>query len=497
MNTARRTLKVLGIGLLALTTIFAIAVAWPSPSAPLPDGEQDRFIANVRIVDVETGTVGDITRLRITDGRIAAIGAQLQPAGTEKILNGKGGYLIPGLWDMHVHTFQSSPQVHFPLWIANGVTHVRDMMDCPGSADSLIACQADKARWNEEVQAGRMAAPTVVEPASFYLASPDLTPRQAADRVADYDERGLGAIKIYNQLSRDAFHAAAQESEKRDLRLVGHLPQAVSLEEALAAGQDSFEHAHLLPRACFNEAADWRSGMLSGLSAMELSERIVEGYDVERCDKLVADFAASGAYYVPTHVTREDDVRALDSSPAPDAALDYLDPLSAWAWNDDQAAMRGAFPGQRGAQVARRYFAHGLRLTGKAHAGGVRILVGTDTIAGGLRYHDELAHLVATGMTPAEVLRAATLEAARYTGLSGEAGSIAIGKRADLVLLAENPLVDIANTRAIRAVIQDGRLYDQYLLSDLSAFARDQANAPHNWAKLLWGFARSSVNSEM
>lgn len=497
MTVFRRILKALGIGLVALPVLFAVAVAWPAPIAPLPDSGQARLIANVRIIDIEKGTIGQVTRLRISDGRIAAIGPDLRANGGEPVFDGKGGYLIPGLWDMHVHTFQSSPQTHFPLWIANGVTQVRDMMDCPGTADSLIACHADKLRWNIEVASGRMAAPTIVETASFYLASPKLTPQQASERVAEYNARGLPAIKVYNQLSSTAYHAAARESAERNLRLVGHLPQAVSLKEALAAGQYSFEHAHLLPRACFARDAQRRSGALSGLSPTTLLETIVAEYDPQGCDALLAAFAATGAWYVPTLVTREDDVRAFDTGGSASPALDYLDPLSAWAWNDDQGALRIAHPGKRGERAVRLYFAHGLRLTGKAHDAGVRILVGTDTIAGGLRYHDELAHLVAAGMTPAEVLRAATIEAALYAGKDRDSGTIAIGKRADLVLLAADPLTDIANTRSIRAVVQNGRLYDQNRLEELDAFARRQAWAPHNWAKLLWGFARSSVNAEM
>lgn len=371
------------------------------------------------------------------------------------------------------------------------------MMDCPGLKDSLIACRADKLRWNQDVASGQMAAPTIVETASFYLSDPELTPRQVVARVAEYDARGLTAIKVYDPLSSEAYRAAAHESRRRGLRLVGHLPQSVSLAEALAAGQDSFEHAHLLPRSCFEDAAQWQVGALSKLSPTARLSAIIEGYDPQRCEDIVTQLASSSAWYVPTHVTREDDVRAFDEDGSTSKALDYLDPLSRWAWNDDQSALRAAYPDRSGKRALYRYFAHGLQLTGKAHQAGVRILVGTDTIAGGLRYHDELAHLITAGMTPAAALRAATIEVARYAGEGDVAGTIAIGKRADLVLLAHNPLTSIAQSRSVRAVIQNGRLYDQGKLRNLDTFARNQARAPHNWAKLLWGFARSSINSEM
>jgi imidazolonepropionase-like amidohydrolase len=200
---------------------------------------------------------------------------------------------------------------------------------------------------------------------------------------------------------------------------------------------------------------------------------------------------------VPTHVTREEDARATDPAFSGDDRFAYLDPLSRWAWRDDLSGTRSRYPLEAGSRALRAYFDHGLRLTGEAHAAGVGILVGTDTVLGGFRYHDEMAHLVRAGLTPAEVLRAATLDAARYAGEEFSSGSVTVGKRADLVLLDANPLEDIANTRRIRAVVQGGRLYDRGRIDALLAFVRDEAEAPHNWAKLLWGFARSSVRGEL
>ena len=200
---------------------------------------------------------------------------------------------------------------------------------------------------------------------------------------------------------------------------------------------------------------------------------------------------------MPTHVTREEDARAGDPSFVDDPRLAYLDPLSRWAYRDDLGGTTGAFPGSRGTKALQDYFALGLALTGEAHARGVRVLVGTDTAIGGFRYHDELEHLARAGLSPADVLRAATLEAARYSGQDATAGSIAVGKRADLVLLAADPLEDIANTRRIRAVVHGGRLYDRSALDAQLAFVKGQAGAPHMWAKLVWGFLRSSVSAEL
>ena len=493
----RSFVKTLGLVIAAFVALFFVAVAKPERAAPLPEHGQDRLIINARIVDVANGTTSEVTNVRIRGGTIVEIGKSLSATPEESVLDGAGGYLIPGLWDMHVHTFQSSPQMHFPLWIANGVTHVRDMMGCPQESDTLVACARDKRRWNGQIAKGNLAAPRIVETVSFYLEGDDLTPAEAGRLVRRYSDRGLDAIKVYNRLTRPAYHAAARAARSRNLRVVGHLPKAVSLEDAIAAGQSSFEHAHLLPRHCFDRAQEWRSGKLDDLPPTDLIETIVSEYDPATCETAFAALRDAGSWYVPTHVTREEDARAGDPAFVNDPRLDFLDPLLRWAWNDDLSATRSRYAGVHGERALRAYFSHGLRLTGEAHDAGVNVLVGTDTAIGGFRYHDELAHLVKAGMTEGEVLKAATLDAARYAGMDDVAGSITVGKRADLVLLSANPLHDIANTRKIRAVVQSGRLYDRKQLDQLLAFARNQARSPNIWAKLLWGFARSSVTGDL
>lgn len=504
MNTgsevAVRAIKTISMAFAALAGMallgFFALVLWPSDDAPLPDQDRNRVIVGVRVVDVVAGATGPLVSVEIRDGKIATIGTEPLPGNIPRV-DGQGAFLVPGFWDMHVHSFQASPQMHFPLWIANGVTSVRDMMDCPGERDSLIACAADKRRWNTSVAAGQLAAPRIVETASYYFENTDLLPADARTRVRAYKARGLDAIKVYNRLSPASYRALAAEARSQQLRLVGHLPKAIELGEAIDAGQVSFEHARVLPNHCFARAEEWRRGALDVMAPTALAEMIVAGYDSSRCNAAFTRMRQAGAWYVPTHVTREEDARARDPSFTDDPRLAYLDPLSRWAWNDDLAGTRTLYPGERGESALRRYFEHGLRLTGAAHKAGVGILVGTDTAIGGVRYHDEMTLLVRAGLAPADVLRAATIDAARYAGLAGSSGSVTVGKRADLVLLDANPLDDIANTRRIRAVIQDGRLYDRARLDGLMTFVRVQSASVHNSAKLLWSFARSSVRSDL
>lgn len=492
----KTAVQLFAVGLGALIFIFAAAVLWPVSVAPLPSAARAYVIEDVRIIDVETGQAGAPIDVVVRDGVIAAIGSA--PARAQAVrVDGRGGYLVPGYWDMHTHGFQLSPQMHLPLFVANGVTSVRDLMDCPEPQDSLIACVGDKRRWNRAVEAGRMAAPRVVEVASYYLEGPELTPAEVSARAAVYDARGVDALKVYNRLAGPAYRRAALEARARGLRLVGHLPKAVALDEAVAIGQASIEHAHAFARHCFDRAADWRAGRLDALTPTAFAEAVVAGHRPAACRRAFAAMRSAGTWYVPTHVTREEDARASDAAFVGDPRLAYLDPLSRWAYRDDLTGTVDAYPNERGRRALNAYFRHGLRLTGDAHRAGVRILVGTDTAIGGFRYHDEMAHLVRAGLTPAAVLKAATIDAARYARLDAESGSVEIGKRADLVLLDANPLSNIAHTRRIRAVFLNGRLYDRAGLDALLEFTRSQASALHNWVKLLWGFAGSSVTADL
>lgn len=492
----KRLLKVLAALVLVPAALFTAALLWPLSAPPLPEPGNSRVIVNARVVDVALGLVSEPTTVTVRNGTITAIGEAPRDT-TLPVLDAGGRWLLPGFWDMHTHALQLSPQLQFPLMLANGITGTRDMMDCPQATDPLIACVADKRRWTAQAIAGQQVAPRFVQIASFYFEGPALAPDTAAQRARVYSARGVDTLKVYNRLRADTYQRLAIEARQLHRPLVGHLPRAVPLEDALQAGQRSFEHAHLFVRHCFDNAAAWRGGALDGEDPTALSERMVGGYQPSVCNHAFALMQASGAAFVPTHVTREEDARARDPAFVDDPRLAYLDPLSRWAWRDDLTATADRYPGRRGQDALKVYFDHGLALTGAAHRAGVTVLVGTDTALGGFRYHDELQWLRQAGLSQAEVLRAATLHAARHLDLQARHGSVDIGNVADLVLLDGNPLQDIANTRRVHAVLLAGHLYDRPRLDALLAYARAQARSPAVMARLLWGFITSPVSAEL
>ncbi|HDS1533731.1 TPA: amidohydrolase family protein [Stenotrophomonas maltophilia] len=492
----RRLLRALLAALPVLPLAFVAALLWPLRGAPLPEAGNSRVIANVRVVDIARGQASEPTTVTVRNGLITAIGEDAHDAALP-VLDGGGRWLLPGFWDMHTHALQLSPQLQFPLMLANGITGTRDMMDCPQTTDPLIACVADKRRWTAQAIAGQQVAPRFVQIASFYFEDPSLAPDAAAARARTYSARGVDALKVYNRLRADTYQRLATEAQQLRRPLVGHLPRAVPLEDAMQAGQRSFEHAHLFVRHCFENAAAWRGGALDGEDPNKLAERMVASHQPALCNKAFGLMQASGAAFVPTHVTREEDARSRDPAFINDPRLAYLDPLSRWAWRDDLQATVARYPGPRGETALKAYFEHGLALTGAAHRAGVPVLVGTDTGLGGFRYHDELQWLRHAGMSRADVLRAATLQAARHLQLQASHGSVEVGKAADLVLLDGDPLQDTANTRRIHAVLLAGHLYDRPRLDALLAYARSQARSPAVMARLLWGFLTSPVSAEL
>jgi imidazolonepropionase-like amidohydrolase len=492
-----RVLKAIGALLLLILLMFLAALAWPRSAAPLPDRAPLLFIDGARIVDVESGIAGEPTRLLVREGRISAIDADLVAPTDARRIDARGQWLIPGLWDMHSHSFRVSPQLHLPLQIANGVTAVRDMMGCPGASDPLLACHADKARWSRAAAAGTLASPRFIGDASFYYNDAALTPRAVAERAAIDKASGVTLLKAYNHLSLPAWRALIAAGRRHKLPVVGHLPKAVPLAEAVRAGQQSFEHGRIFIEGCAVEAAAWQSGALDTLSQPLRIQRLLDGRDAAGCAAIMAEMAARKTAFVPTLVTREEDARARDPVFTGDPRLRYADPLSRWAYRDDAAATASAFSTAADQALLAALLKQAQADALAAHRAGIPVLVGSDTIIAGLRYHDEMALLVDAGLTPAEVLRAATLDAARFAGMEGDFGTVAIGKRADLVLLNANPLSDIGATRKIGAVLLNGHLFDRAKIDALHEYVETQANHVGNWAHMLWGFIASPASSSL
>jgi len=463
----------------------------------------------VTIVDVERGGLVPNQTVVVDQGRIAAAGPEssIEPPANALTVDAHGRFLMPALWDMHAHIHAIAPLLDLPLYIAYGVTNVRDMQGCPKPGDPFIACSDEKRRLTEEAQEGRVVSPRVIASTSFMANGPGMldrlsgvpayfgtaTPDEARAFVRHFAAQGVDAIKVYDRIPREAYFALVAEARALGLEVVGHRPLAVSAIEAAAAGQRSIEHARVLLHESFPGSDELRGAAGAG-RWREDRRRMVDEHDSTMAQAIFAAFVEHGTWYVPTHLTRWVDAYADDPAVREDSLLRYLHPLMKWQWLEDVNATLARDSSAEARQAYRDFYHKGLALTGAAHRAGVGILAGTDYIVAGADVHRELANLVEAGLSPAEALRSATLNPAAYSGRERDYGSIQPGRVADLILLEADPLSDIRNTRQIAAVMFNGNLYDRNALDGLQTLVRQRAQSWTVACKILWRFIRSPAN---
>jgi imidazolonepropionase-like amidohydrolase len=396
----------------------ALAITALLIAIPLAASAQTRAIAftDVTVIDATGAPAQAAMTLVVRNGRIETIGrtGRVTVPAEAQVVRGRGKYLIPGLWDMHVHLTEKDLG---PL-VANGVTGVRDMGNALADVDA----------WRGRINGRALVGPRIFRVGPI-LNGQEFGPAQlaiqtdAAARTAVrvLKKAGVDAIKLHNQLPRDAYFALADEARKLSIPFVGHVPQSVTPSEASSAGQASLEHIQTL---------------FEGQSPLKPDSE----------PQLFALFVKNGTAYDPTLVAYRGSTEARNVDP--ELVRRYPDLL----------------PGRQ------RLFARFLELVGMMNRAGVTLLTGTDLsgfkwISPGASLHDELALFVDAGLTPMQALQAATRNPAHV--LRVEAGTIEVGKHADLVLLDANPFDDIKNTRSIEAVVLDGRLFERSRLDAL------------------------------
>ena len=494
----KRALRIALLILVALVALFAIGVAWPEPRLEAVRTREPFAIAGVNVIDVRAGAVVPGRTVLVENGRIRAIGSEV-PRGIRTI-DGRGRYLLPALWDMHAHVYAVSPLLDLPLYLAYGVTNVRDMQGCPQPGDPFIACPEDKRRWTAEALSGARVGPRIVASTSWMANGPGMvrrlgdvppyfdtaTPEQARRFVRHFAGK-VEAIKVYDRIPLDSYRALADEARRQKLDVVGHRPYAVSAVEA-SANQKSIEHARFLLHESFAGSAELRT---RGTAWREDRRRMLDEHDPRMARGIFAAMKRNGTWYVPTHLTRWSDAYADHASVREDPLLRYLHPLMKRQWLEDVDELIAEDPSPAARETYRRFYRKGLELTGDAHRAGVKILAGTDYIVAGADLHRELQHLAAAGLPPADVLRAATLSPAQYFGLDAQYGTVETGKVADLVLLTANPLTDIRHTQRIDTVVFNGNVYDRAALDRIDAHVRRQARSWTAGCKMIWRFVKN------
>lgn len=418
-------------------------------------------ITGVTVVDTAGGPSRPGMTVLVEGERIGAVARDGQvdlPHGTQ-LVDGRGKYVIPGLWDMHVHW--NEPR-YLALFTANGVTGAR-----------IMAGDARHLEQRRQISDGALVGPRLViggpivdGPQPFWpgsiAVSSEADGRAAVRRT---QEEGYDFVKVYSLLPRDAFLALADEGRKRGIALAGHVPNSVRVAEASIAGMRSIEHL---------------TGMLLAVSSVESelrrefsAKRMLETYDARKAASLYATLKAHGTWQVPTFTVlhAEAYVKELSNDPRLRYMPSWVRTLWATATAREVTAEQTA--------NRRRFFDRRLQLAGEMHRAGVGILAGSDVLNPycfpGFSLHDELEWLVKAGLHPLAALQTATLNPAVFMGREKDLGTVEAGKLADLVLLDGDPTLDIRNTRRIAAVVSAGRLHSRTdldtMLAEIEALA--------------------------
>jgi len=421
------------------------------------------------IIDVTGAVPRRDATVVITGDRISAIGDNISvPAGAQ-VVDASGKFLIPGLWDMHVHWYLRDT---FTLFIANGVTSVRQMF---GNSDLL--------RWREQIAKGSLLGPRTVVASPIIDGPEPIWPNSIAVRneeegrkaVRRVKQWGADFVKVYALLPRDAYFGIADEAKQQGITFAGHVPNSVSPAEASDAGQKSIEHLTGILIACSDKETELRDKLVKADSP-EARGRVqtsaLETYDEKKAADLIAHFVKNQTWQCPTLTVLRSNAYLGDESFRRDGRLRYIPRLLQQRWNFRVANHDSA--------VTKKVLQKQLEIVGAMQRAGVPILAGTDTgnpfCFPGFSLHEELALLVIAGLTPVEALRAATLNPAKFFGLDQTLGTIEQGKIADLVLLDANPLLDVRNTQKINAVVSNGRLFDRKALDKMLGEAEVAAN---------------------
>lgn len=394
-----------------------------------------------------------------------------------RVVDATGKFLIPGLWDMHVHAF--SKEAFFPLFTANGITGVRDMF---GQIPAIK-------QWRKEIQEGTLIGPRIVAAGPIVDGPKPIWPGSIAVGNADegvkavntVKQGGSDFIKVYNLLPRDAYFAIAAEAKRQGMVFAGHVPDSITAAEASDAGQKSIEHLTGILLACSSKETEIRkeadARKQSGANRIVRSyiqdqAAALDSFSDKKANELTARFIRNGTWMSPTLTVLRAIAFVGDADFRNDPRIRFIPSyLRTTMWGADAFGLKIRTPEDNA--NAKRVFQKLLEIVGTMNRAGVQIIAGTDTpnpyVYPGFSLHDELGLLVKAGLTPMEALQAATRNAANYLGVLESLGTVEKGKLADLVLLDADPLADISNTKKINSVVVGGRLIDRAALEEMLA----------------------------
>ena len=450
-------LFVAGVGLLYLMNIGFLSFRKPYVVRKSPDLHRKNMLVafvNVNVVPMDRERILENQTVVVRDGVIEKIGdsGELDVPGDALVIEGEGLYLMPGLVDMHVHVKEENELL---LFVANGVTTVRDMWGTTGF--QLRLGFPDQLELREQIAQRQLFGPTMYaagpimegSPPTMPLMSVFEIPGEAAKSVAWQAAQSYDFVKVYDQLSVETYRAILRAAQEHSLPVVGHTPKQVGLDAVLAGGQVSIEH-------------------LTGYLDPDAADFIIPEDKLATYAEMTRE---SGVWNCPTigiyqKLVLDEQIGELEQQPG----MEYVSPRMRIIWKLFLRGSRGNIT-YEGSDYPARIGEIYTRMTKALHDAGAKVILGTDTdnpyLVPGFSLHDELGYLVQAGFTPYEAIEAGTQNAAEALGVLDEFGTVAEGARADLILVEENPLEDVANVRKRAGVMLRGTWLPEAQLQEM------------------------------
>ncbi len=437
-------------------------------------------IENITLIDAKNGTRTNQT-VSIENGVIQSIGSAKLDMEDSQIIDGEGKYLIPGLWDAHVHlTFipEIDHETHFKLYLKNGVTSIRDT----GAILSKLQPSLNFIEENPNTTPRLFYAGPLIDGADrVYKGMEPGFPNLSIgiDETSNIPEvvdgllkEGVTFLKSYEMLTRETYLELLKVAGQNGLRVTGHVPLSIDLEEAIEAGLGGMQHVRNMDLACAKDADNLLGDRQVSLeneasiagSALRThihsSQRYyaIDNTDDERCLRIIMKLSEYGVFQTPTLTINTFDSRRFYADPKWRETYQELPEAAENNWMQGSLKLANIDVTEN----AKKFDAWSLSLVNKMHQEGVKIIAGTDTPIGyltpGYSLHKELELLSEAGLSNMDVLRSATITPAEFFGMENQMGTIEVGKLADLVILDKNPLMSISNTQSIHSVIVKGQI---------------------------------------
>jgi imidazolonepropionase-like amidohydrolase len=462
------------LALLAIAGATFAQTLDPTSFVVHPPAGADAFVfRHVGVVDAVLGTTRADMVVVVEGARITFVAPEGSAAVPDRVrsIDASGRYLIPGLWDMHVHG-QGDWSESGPLLVTYGVTGIREVWGPNWSPEIHDAIESGSLLAPRAVVSGNMIdGPAPLNGERSLAADSPATARALVDSLT---KQGVPFVKIYHAMSRDIYFALVERAASHSLPYIGHIPPDVSVIEASDAGQRSIEHLFGIVPACTNAERDHLDSRHDVYVRPDQSAAaLVADFEPTRCRAVAERLAKNRTWVVPTLTALSAWYRLPDEPFGPHPL--QVSPWQAGYWVEMRRTVEGYNSQDRAA--VEMLWTRILEVVNLLHEAGVPLLAGSDApnepAYFGIGLHDELALLASAGLTAAEALQSATSAPAQFFGAEDELGTIEAGKLADLVLLEANPLEDIRNTRAIAAVVLNGRLIEreELLTAQLGVFS--------------------------